>query len=142
MTVKSITFAAIMTVVAGGSAMASGNAQMAATLGVNANDYSLAQLVDLHGALEDNDASRVAFILAHKATPVASASATTSAGNLQRAALLGVEGGKFTSAELTQLELAKRANDTTRWDFIVSGTNRTSGATAVIATNPNEGNDN
>lgn len=124
MSVKNVTLAALISLAAVGAASASslnaGKAQLAQSLGVSAQDYSLGELTALNTARNDND--RAGF--AHVLNKVASADGLTSAGNLQRAATLGVQPGRFTSAELTQLEAAKRSGDAQAWDFITSGENR------------------
>lgn len=124
MSVKTVTIAALISLAAVGAASASsinaGKAQLAATLGVSASDYSLAELTALNTARNDNDATAFAHVL----RKVETTDGTQAVGNLQRAAVLGVQPGRFTSAELTQLEAAKREGDTQKWQFIVSGENR------------------
>ncbi|MGA0541106.1 hypothetical protein [Neotabrizicola sp. VNH66] len=139
MSLKTVTFAALISVAAIGAAAAntsvSGKEQLARILGVDADAYTTAQLSQLYEAKRDNDIEGYNFIVAQAAGTIA-APTSTSAGNVQRALQLGVEPGRYTPAELSQLETARRNGDTEVWKFITSGANRNvpAGAAAGVVT--------
>lgn len=137
MSLKTVTFAALISVAAIGAAAAntagSGKDQLARILGVDADAYTTAQLSQLYEAKRNNDTETYNFIVAQAAGNIP-ASNDTSAGNVQRALALGVEPGRFTAVELSQLEVAKRNGDTEVWKFILSGANRNTPASAAAGT--------
>ncbi|MFE3838326.1 hypothetical protein [Pseudogemmobacter sonorensis] len=139
MSIKNIGFAALITIASVGSAIAAGAGsdgkdQLARILGVDADQFTTAQLLQLQDARRENDAERFNFILSQAGGATASAGASTSAGNVQRALALGVEPGRFTAAELSQLEVARRNGDTEVVKFILSGDNRKPAAEAGVVT--------
>lgn len=137
MSPKTVTFAVLISAAAIGAAAAntagSGKDQLARSLGVDASQFTVAQLVQLNEAKRANDAEAWNFIISQAAGAV-SASDPAAVGNVQRAKALGVEPGHFTSAELSQLEVAKRNGDTEVWNFIVSGQNRKVAAGPEVVT--------
>lgn len=128
MSLKTVAFAALVSVAAAGSVFAAGanpgKEQIAAKLGVDASQFTLSQLVQLEEAARDNDRQAFKFIQDQAAGKIHEAS-STSPGNVQRALTLGVEPGRFTPAELTQLEVARKNGDSEVWRFITTGANRT-----------------
>ena len=137
MSLKTVTFAVLISAAAIGAAAAntagSGKDQLARALGVDANQFTTAQLAQLSEAKRTNDTEAWNFIVNQAAGNIP-ASDAGSAGNTQRALTLGVEPGRFTAVELSQLETAKRNGDTEVWKFITSGANRTAAAAAEVVT--------
>lgn len=135
MSLKTVAFAALISAAAIGAAAAntagSGKDQLARQLGVDADQFTTAQLMELQDAKRNNDPAAFKFVVDQAAGTIASP-ASDSAGNTQRALTLGVEPGRFTPAELSQLETAKRNGDTEVWKFITSGANRTTPAAAEV----------
>lgn len=78
-----------------------GAAQLAASVGVDAGQFSLSELVRLDRALEKNDTATVRFILSgglgNGAIPA------TGPGAQQMAAALGIDASGYTLSELTRL---------------------------------------
>lgn len=135
MSLKTVTFAALISVAAVGAAAAAGNPgkdQLARSLGVDGDQFTTAQLIQLQTAKRDNNAEAVRFILSQAGSDAVALS-SDSAGQIQRAKTLGVEPGRFTPAELSQLETAKRNGDSEVWKFITTGANRNA---ANSASNP------
>lgn len=87
--------------------------QLAAQLGVDAADYSTAQLVELKSAVEAGDSWHIARIKAEaRGTDAAfSTKSGPSAGQVQLAAQLGVDANAYTLSELTKLKSAVENND-------------------------------
>jgi hypothetical protein len=79
-----------------------GAAQLAASLGVDAGQYSLNELIRLEEAQRENDDETTAFILSGQ-NRVESGNPAQNAGAQQLAALLGVNAADYTLAELTAL---------------------------------------
>lgn len=124
-----ITSALILATVAGSAFAASpsanvtaGEAQIALAAGVQPGTVSKADLLAAIEAKRENDDTRAAYYLSASSKP--SASISDSVGSAQLALEAGVEPGRFTTAELLELINAKRENDSTRVNFILSGANR------------------
>ncbi len=103
------------TVAFGAPAMASD--QLARSLGVDASQYTLAELAQLQVAIEEGDQTRVDFILSGGANAISG----QASGAAQLAANVGVQPGNFSLTELVQLKTATEAGDQTRVNFITSG---------------------
>ena len=99
-----------------------GTRQIAASLGVSADAFTLAQLIDLQRATEDNDQARIAFILSNGSAPGVTVSGRdqVSGGKQQLAASIGVNGADFTLAQLIDLQRATEENDQARIAFILA----------------------
>ena len=122
MSVK-LTLSALVVALSAGAALAgvpqNGSDQLSLIAGVEPGTLSNTELNRLIEAKRDNDAREVAFILSkagQRSGPVA--------GDAQTAALLGVEAGRFTAAELQILTEARRNNDAETVAWILSGDNR------------------
>jgi hypothetical protein len=98
-----------------------GTRQLATSLGVSADAFTLAELIDLQRAVEDNDQSRIAFILSHDGDTGVTVSGRdgVSGGKAQFAASLGVNAADFTLAQLIDLQRATEENDQSRIAFIL-----------------------
>lgn len=99
-------------------AFADGKDQMAAQLGVNAADYTLAQLVRLNTAVQDNDADEIAFVKAQAAGQIPATAGSVQPGQAQLAAQLGVNASDYTLAQLLRLETAVKDNDAQEIAFV------------------------
>jgi hypothetical protein len=122
--------ATIAFVLAAGAATAqavpAGDAQLAASAGVAVGAYSNAQMVQLIEARRDNDASRVAFILAH---------GSVEASRADFGAVSPVAGSAgLSSADLILLDEARRENDAQAVNFILSGADRSTTSEASVVT--------
>lgn len=101
--------------------------QIAASLGVNADNYTAAQLTRLSTAVSDNDAQEISYVLSLAGKGDASsvsAVPSTSAAATQMALIENVEPGRFTLNELQQLSQARKDNNQDAVDYILSGANR------------------
>jgi hypothetical protein len=99
-------------------AFADGKDQLAAQLGVNADSYTLAQLIRLENATESNDAQEVAFVKAQAAGAIVSTQGSATLGNEQLAANVGVDANGYTTAQLVRLERANLENDAQEAAFV------------------------
>lgn len=129
MSVKTLIAALALTTVAGAASAASvnpGTAQLAYQLGVEPGRYSLTELVQLEQAKRDQDVQAIAQILGQSGASASSKSAVgvSGEGKAQIEAQLGVEPGRFTLAELSQIREARREGDRRAEAFILSGANR------------------
>ena len=134
------TAAVALSVFAGAAAAQSvnpGKAQLAALLGVDANAYTSAQLIQLDGAMRENNDEKVRFIMS-QAGDVAGradfANGSVSQGDAQLARIVGVEPGAYTTEELIRLKAAQDANDDEAIDFILSGEARDTGSSTGVVT--------
>ncbi|WP_227284160.1 hypothetical protein [Boseongicola sp. H5] len=104
------------------AAPAFANDQLAASLGVDAGDYSVAELIQLRSALENDDHSHVAFLLNGGSETISTQSfAAPAFANAQLAASLGVDAGDYTLAELIQLRSALENDDHSHVAFLLNG---------------------
>ncbi|AUH33829.1 hypothetical protein [Paracoccus tegillarcae] len=111
-----------------------GKAQFAAGVGVNAADYSLAELALLRDAKRDNDREAVNYYVTREnRTGVQSAAAVTPAETLL-AAKLGLDASRYTQAELDLIDIARRDNDREKEAFYLNHENRQSASTAAAVT--------
>lgn len=98
-----------------GASVNAGKAQLAAEAGVDASDFTIAQLERLIQADRDNDDEEVRFILSQAGTysdnGVVSTSSVPSAGHKMLAATLGVDANDYTVNELQRLDKAVQDND-------------------------------
>lgn len=78
-----------------------GHRQLAASLGVNATDFTMSELVQLRAAREDGDSSAERYIMSNSGTATPSRSGGVTAGHRQVAASLGVDPEDYTMEELT-----------------------------------------
>lgn len=122
---------ALVLIAATGAAQAQsvnpGVEQLAAQAGVNAGDFTATQLIELQSAIDSNNVAQTNFILSQaraetSRAPVAAG--TTSPAYRQIEAGLGVEAGRFSPAELSQLAAARRSDEPARAAYILSGANR------------------
>ena len=102
-----------------------GTDQLAKQLGVDPGAYTLNQLVQLQDAYNDNDTSRIAFILG-SANGVSSRASTAlpgapNAGETQLALSLGVTPGSLSADDLVKLGNAIADNDANAIAFILGG---------------------
>lgn len=108
---KTISLFAAAAILAAGSAAASGisagHAQLAALLGVSAQDYSLAELAQLDVARSDNDPVLEAFILSRGAQSDSGVVGSVSDGKAQLAAQLGVNAADYSLSDLAALAVAR-----------------------------------
>lgn len=127
---RTLTLATLALATAFGAGIAAANPglnQIAGTLGVSANDFTAAQLIQLQDAQRDNDDQRIKFILSQAGQGNVSISAkgnTAVSQDIHLAGLAGVAPGQYTVNELQRLIEARRTNDDTLVNFILSGENR------------------
>ncbi|PRY26579.1 hypothetical protein CLV78_101679 [Aliiruegeria haliotis] len=84
----------------------SGHNQLAASLGVDPDRYTTAQLVQIRQAVNDDQYPQVRFLKANDRLKVATLSTTNvraNGGHVQMARSLGVDPSRYTTAELTQM---------------------------------------
>ncbi len=111
--------------------VSAGDAQLALAAGVEPGSLSKPDLLALIEAKRDNDATATAFYLS--GANQSSTIGNDNAGAAQLALALGVEPGRFTTAELLQIQDAKRDNDQFRINAILSGQTRAAGDRGVTA---------
>ena len=80
-----------------------GHQQLAASIDVDPNDFSTAEIVAIRAAIEDDDATRARFLMNGDAV-VSTRSFGFSAGHEQIARSLGVNPADYTLAELTEMK--------------------------------------
>jgi hypothetical protein len=112
------------------AASPSADAQLAASAGVAAGQYTAAELQAIIVARRDNDTSALNFYLSGANRTAAAQS--DAAGQL--ANLAGVAPGTYSASELALIIEARRDNDAGRAAFILSGKNRTVSAEAAAVT--------
>jgi hypothetical protein len=86
-----------------------GEKQIAASLGVDATKFSLAELAAIKTAREEGDDAGEAFVLSHANRAEANSAEVVTAGEFQIAASLGVDPAEYTLAELSVM--ASVSND-------------------------------
>lgn len=99
--------------------ISAGHQQLADALGVDAADYSVAELVTLRDAIENDNEARVNFILSGGSETVSTQSFGTSAD--QFAASIGVDAADFSAAQLILLRAAMEDGDERRVTAILNG---------------------
>lgn len=102
-----------------------GTDQLAKQLGVAPGAYTLTQLADLQNAYNDNDSTRVAYIL-KSGNGVSSRASTAltgapNAGETQMALSLGVTPGSLSATDLVKLSNAIADHDTNSIAYILGG---------------------
>ena len=87
---------------------ASGNAQLAQSLGLNAGDFTTAELATIKGVVEQratDDAGSIAYLTGHGGNGVISTqSVGISAGHAQLASNLGLDPAEYSFAELAEIK--------------------------------------
>lgn len=83
--------------------ISAGHQQLAASLGVSANDFSLSELVQLRSARDNDDASMERFIMSVAGDVISTQSGGISGGQAQLAASLGVNPADYSLSELTRM---------------------------------------
>lgn len=96
--------------------------QLAAKLGLNADAYSVTELNIIDRALQEGDANTANLYL-KGGNRVASGNSVT-AGSAQIAANLGLDPSKYSLAELTIIDSARKAKNDDLAAFYTSGRNR------------------
>ncbi len=127
--------AAVLALAAGtslASAASPGIQQMANQAHVSADAYTPAEIARLIEAQREGDAETVRAILNHAITD--GSNTVGSAANAQFEGLLGVEPGRYTTAELVALERAQLDNDPRAAAYILTGANRAAPADASAVT--------
>ncbi len=114
------------------NAVSPGLSQLAVQAGVEPGAYTASELARLIEAKRDNDAELVRFILNHGAADASDAVGT--AGNAQFEGTLGVEAGRYTTAELVAISNARLENDAEAEAYVRSGANRAAPADASVVT--------
>ncbi len=84
--------------------VSAGHAQLAASIGVNAEEYSLGEIVALRTAIEENDTQRINLIRSGDDAVLSTQGTSVSPGERQLALSLGVEPGQYTLTELVQIQ--------------------------------------
>jgi hypothetical protein len=131
---KSVIPAAVFAALLAGTAFAgspSSDAQLAASAGVPAGEYSAAELINIIEARRENNQSALDYYLSGVNRE---ASATRSVGNEDLARAAGVPVGEFTVNELVVIIEAKRDGDPALADFYASGQNRVPANEASVVT--------
>lgn len=116
---KLIATTAIVATMAAPAFAGSGKDQLAALAGVNADNYSISELVRLDAAQKDGDATTSNFIKAKAGGDVVSTQSGVSAGEAQLAASVGVAPGSLTQAQMIQLDQALSDGDATKANYII-----------------------
>jgi hypothetical protein len=133
-TIAIITAALLSVGAVSAQSVAPGHAQMAASLGLDAAQYSLAELAVITEARRANDDGKESFYLAGANRDSRGGVGDVSLGKRQLAASLGVNAADFSLVELVQLEQARSDNDAHAEAFILSGQNRESrGANGAVS---------
>lgn len=101
-------------------------AQLAARLGLDASDYTQAELDQIDSARRANNREREAFYLSHTNRQGTAAAETASPAELQLAARLGLDASLYTQAELDQIEAARSDNNREKEAFYINHVNRRS----------------
>lgn len=100
-----------------------GHAQFAATLNLDAAQYSLEELSNIQAARRDNDVNAERFYLTGASRENRGGVGQVSPGKAQLAAPLGVNAAEYSLAELIALTEARSENDTHAEAFILSRQN-------------------
>jgi hypothetical protein len=80
-----------------------GEKQIAASLGVDPADYTLAELTMMSAARSEGDDAGQDFVMSHASRAEANPAEVVTAGEVQLAASLGVDPADYTLAELTAM---------------------------------------
>jgi hypothetical protein len=131
---KSLIPAAAFAALLAGTAFAgspSNDAQLAASAGVPAGQYTAAELINIIEARRENNQSALDYYLSGVNRE---ASATRKIGNAELARAAGVQAGEFTVNELLVIIEAKRDGDPALAEFYASGQNRVPANEAFVVT--------
>lgn len=109
-----------------------GAAQIAAQIGVSANDYSLSQLIAIQNAIEAGDQDQADYLLSQKlGASLSSSGNAVSAGAAQLATQLGVTPGSYSVGELALLADIDAGNSDIDPAYVLSRADRTSADVSV-----------
>lgn len=131
---KSVIPAAVLAALLAGTAFAgspSNDAQLAASAGVPAGQYTSAELINIIEARRENNQSALDYYLSGVNRE---ASATRNIGSAELARAAGVPAGEFTVNELLVIIEAKRDGDTDLAKFYAAGKNRVPANEASVVT--------
>lgn len=125
--ILALTVVALTAPLAGTAFAGQGADQLAAQLGVPADTYTVAQMIQLQEARRDGDKSAEAFVLGQGKDGVSrstmSGDISTSKGAEQLARTAGVTPGAYSVNELIRLQNAIRESDSQAIAFILGGSN-------------------
>jgi hypothetical protein len=132
---KSILTPALIALTLAGSGAAfaaqpTSDAQLAASAGVAAGQYTAAELQAIIDARRDNDTSALNYYL----SGANRSGAAQSDASGQLANLAGVAPGTYSASELALIIEARKDNDAARVAYILSNTNRSTAAEAAAVT--------
>lgn len=132
---KSILTPALIALTLAGSGAAfaaqpTSDAQLAASAGVAAGQYTAAELQAIIDARRDNDTSALNYYL----SGANRSGAAQSDASGQLANLAGVAPGTYSASELALIIEARKDNDAARAAYILSNTNRSTAAEAAAVT--------
>lgn len=131
---KSVIPTAVFAALLAGTAFAgspSSDAQLAASAGVPAGQYTASELINIIEARRENNQSALDYYLSGVNRE---ASATQSVGSAELARAAGVPVGEFTVNELVVIIEAKRDGDPALADYYASGQNRVPANEASVVT--------
>lgn len=129
---KRIALATAVTLALTATAPAFAGNQLAAGLGVDASDYTVAELIELRAAKTDNDGLRATAIKNHAKS--STDDDRTSAGHVQLANQLDVDANAYTTSDLIEMKAAMTDGDYTKVRFIKAN----AGADATVGTKGND----
>jgi hypothetical protein len=119
------TVLAVLALTAAPALASSGTDQLALSLGVQPGALTASELTQLQSAINDDDRTRIDFILDRAAGNVGRADTSgagyVSAGKSQIAAQVGVEAATFSTIDLIRLQDALRSGDEDTAAFILNG---------------------
>ena len=126
LSISALTLAAALSVgAASAQSINPGVAQIAALIGVSANDYSLSQLIEIQDAIDAGDQEKADFLLANKrGASLSSSGVSVSAGAEHLAKLVGVAPGSYSIGDLALLADIKDGNSDVDAGFVLSRADR------------------
>ncbi|RYF47422.1 MAG: hypothetical protein EOO38_12180 [Cytophagaceae bacterium] len=111
-----------------------GHSQLAAQARVDAQEYSIAEIIAILDARGDGDAASETFFLSHTNRSAPNPSAAITSGEKQIAASLGVDAADYTLAELTAMAAARTEGDGASEAYLASHANRAEANSAEVVT--------